>query len=218
MNVGSPGPAGSHAGARVAIITSLIGAAAVVSAALIGVDAKRDRESANSALAIKDAEIRSLQLQLTQTCTSSTSNGGVSTQVPEPGDDSKDPIPNTGVGQVRENGFLVELNSCSLRGDELDCQLLATALTEDASLTFNSWSRVVESDGTEILASRIQLGKDQARGQTTYVRSGLVRNVPMKMSVSFAGLNPSTSGKQVRLIELSFSGFAAQFHHVAVSK
>lgn len=119
---------------------------------------------------------------------------------------------------VRQEGFSIELRSCSLQGDVLDCQLMATAEAEDTSLRLNSWSRLVESDGTEMLASRIQLGKDEARGQSYDVRVELVRGVPVKMGVSFAGLNPSVSGKEVRLIELSLSGFKAQFQHVPVNQ
>lgn len=211
----------------VALLTSAIGAAAIIVAALIGVDAKHDREVAAS-------QISHLQEQLQQSPTKQNDSAELSRQIASlrteisakeleiqrlRGGINAPVVPTTVATLpmvVRENGFVIELQSCSLKGDELECKLLASAEKEDASFRLNSWSRLVEGDGTEMLASRIQLGKSEARGQSQSVQADLVRGVPVKMSVGFSGLNTAVSSKEVRLIELSVSGGPAQFQHVPV--
>jgi cell division protein FtsB len=214
-------------GTWVALLTSAIGAAAIIVAAIIGVDAKHDREVAAS-------QISHLQEQLQQSPATQNGSAELSRQIaslraelsakeleiqrlrsgvnaPAPTNVATLPM------VVRENGFMIELQSCSLKGDELECKLLASAEKEDASFRLNSWSRLVEGDGTEMLASRIQLGKSEARGQSQSVQADLVRGVPVKMSVGFVGLNTAVSSKEVRLIDLSVSGGPAQFQHVPVN-
>jgi hypothetical protein len=214
----------------VALLTSAIGAAAIITAAIIGVDAKHDREAASTAAAAKDAQIRHLEEQLQHSPTLQNNSAELARQIaslraeisakeleiqrlrvgaPEPG--SLLPM------VVRENGFVIELHSCTLKDDELECKLLARSETEDTRLSLNSWSRLIESDGNEMRASRIQLGQYEARGQSHSVTTELVRGVPVKMSVSFAGVNAAVSGKQVRLIDLSLSGVTAHFKNVPVS-
>lgn len=115
---------------------------------------------------------------------------------------------------VSAEGFTIARRSCELKGDELVCEFLATAEREDASLDLYSWSRLVESDGNEMLASRIRFGRDERVGQSQSVRVDLVRGVPVGMTVRFAGLKTASTSATVPLIELFFSGFRAQFRNV----
>lgn len=218
----------------VTLLAAVIGAAALIVAAIIGVDAKHDREAAATAAAAKDFQIRQFQEQLQQSLALQDDSAlarqiislraELSTKELEiqrlraGAHEQGDPTNGTVLPMVvRENGFVLELHSCSLKGDELECKLLISSEREDTSFSLNSWSRLIEGDGNEMVASRIQLGKDEARGQYHSVKADLVRGVPVKMSVSFAGLNTAVSGKQVRLIDLSVSGLTAHFQNVPVS-
>ena len=127
------------------------------------------------------------------------------------------PMPSRSTGDVvSEEGFVITLKSCQLSRDELVCEFSAVAEKEDSDLRLYSWSRLIESDGNELLASRIRLGRDEQIGQSQAVNANLVRSVPVAMSVRFAGLRTHGSAATVPLIELIFSGFKAQFRDVPI--
>lgn len=118
-------------------------------------------------------------------------------------------------GYVEEvEGFTFTLQECTLEGDELDCDLSVTP-DRDRLLTFWGSSRLVENDGTELLSSKIALGEAESRrGRYSSLQKDLVRGVPMKMGIAFAGVKPGSD--RVTLIELVCSGFRVQFRDVVV--
>jgi hypothetical protein len=161
-----------------------------------------------------------LFLGVNDCCDWSDNEGAFSVSISvEGGQGSPDSSPesaNTHPMSVREGNFLIELQDCTLQSDELTCNLLATAEDQDDSIRFETTSRLVEADGTEITANRIKIGNREASGTFNYQDASLVRGVPVKASIRFPGLNSAVSGKEVRLIDLYFGRFRAKFEHVPV--
>jgi len=119
---------------------------------------------------------------------------------------------------VETENYLFELSTCALSSDEVRCDLLVTAKNQGRELMLWGTSRLIENDGNEIFASQIWLGNEYSKGGNyNQIHKGLTRGVPLKMRVEFAGVNPSTSSKNVRLVELVIEGeFKVPFRNVGL--
>jgi hypothetical protein len=102
-----------------------------------------------------------------------------------------------------------------LRGDVVTCGFLITSGT-DIVTEYLRWSRLVEANGNEVAATAQQFGLSRAQGDTAIqVVARLTRNVPIRATVTFTGVNPELSRKGIRLLELHFDEFSASFSNVS---
>jgi hypothetical protein len=114
--------------------------------------------------------------------------------------------------RVEEGGGLrVELSKCSLRGDKVSCNFSVTSTTKDRTQYLRG-SRLIERDGNELRASGQQFGSSTSEGGQVY--ASLVRNVPMRVTVTFDAVDAELSRSGVSLIELQFDDLAAQFRDI----
>jgi len=125
-------------------------------------------------------------------------------------------VPIVGPRVEEAEGHLFELEGCNRKNDKVKCDLLVTSKNQDRLLTFWGTSRLIDA-GNEIFASHIWLGNKDNAGGNNQIQKELTRNVPLKMSLEFEGVDPSVSSKGIGLIELVCSGFKVQFRNIKVS-
>jgi hypothetical protein len=121
--------------------------------------------------------------------------------------------------QLKEAGFLFDLNGCKLEGASLDCDLLITNQGEDRVLwiQFNygdyGISRLIDESGNEYASSGGYLGN--SRGVN--VGSRLVSGIPVRAGISFEHVRPEI--REAKLLEISASPgvkFVVQFRNVTI--
>jgi hypothetical protein len=203
----------------VTLATSIISAAAIIVAAIVAAGAKTDRETSGSEihklqelLVDRDAEIQKLRSDCARLSPSMpashqpTHSADVVTETAG--------VSNT-AASIAEGGRLkVELQECALRSDTVTCSFLVTSGVDLRDEYLRS-SRLIEANGNELAATAQQFGLSRAQGNTvTQVDADLVRNVPIRASVTFIGVNPELSRKGMKLIELHFDEFNARFSDV----
>lgn len=127
---------------------------------------------------------------------------------------------------VEVKGFLFELQSCKLSGQNVICSLLVTNKKEDRNLRlgdgtlemFSLMIRIFDDSGREYsLPNEIQLANKKGR----YIESLLVSGVPTKINISFDGV--SQDAKSVALFEMkcfceSDGYFTVQFRNIPLTK
>lgn len=210
-----------HTGAWVALFGSIIGAAGLIIAAIIGVDAKHDREAADltravSALAARDIEIQKLQAEI-QKLTSNPSTNPDGTEAPI------GLTPTTLPVKEEEEGISFELQSCRSSGTEITCDFLVTDLKGDHNVTFCSpcmggRSRIVDVSGNEYIGQTAIPG--QRSGLEPVAR--LTKGIPLKASITFGRVGPAPG---IKLLEVWFRirhffrahDYKIQFHDIQLS-
>lgn len=111
------------------------------------------------------------------------------------------------------SGLRVQLDQCVPQADVLKCDFSTTSLRDDHT-EYLRRSRLVERDGNEIPASTQQFGNSESNGRQVYAR--LVRGVPIRGSVTFAGVDFSLTEDGISLLELQFDSLRAQFRDVPI--
>ena len=99
---------------------------------------------------------------------------------------------NKASNSVEAQDFLFNIENCrKTSSDEKQCTLLITNQVEERKLVIygnygrGGQSRIIDSSGNEIIASRVALGKKSNRA---YVSSVMLTNVPIKATIVFKGL------------------------------
>ncbi len=201
-------PSTSQPKSWVTLATSIIGAAAVVMAAVVASGAKSDHETSSSeirklqtALGDREAEIQKLRAECTRRSDLVAANGQSAAS--------------KSVTSAEGGKLTVDLQECALRGDSLTCSFMVKSSTDIKDEYLRS-SRLVEANGNEIAATAQQFGmmRIQGGGLSNQVSAELVRNVPIRATVTFAGVDTELSRKGIELIELHFDEFNARFSGV----
>ncbi|MFL6262894.1 MAG: hypothetical protein ACJ76Y_24615 [Thermoanaerobaculia bacterium] len=210
-----------HTGAWVALFSSIIGAAGLIIAAIIGVDAKHDREAADltkarSALAAKDVEIQSLQTEIQKLKPNQPTNSG---DIGAPRELTLTTLP----VKKEEEGISFELQGCRSSGTEITCDFLVTDIKNDHKVTLcspctGSRSRIVDVSGNEYIGQTAILG--QSSGLEPAAK--LTKGIPLKASITFGRVGPAFG---IKLLEVWFSirhffrvrDYKVQFHDIQLS-
>lgn len=225
----------------VALLTSVVGAVGLIIAAIIGVDAKHDREAAAATITARDAQVKELQQRLNAVPAGAGDSADLLNQiaslrsalaakdaeiqrlqsltlttpsaVPVEG-----PPPQQTLAAQEEAGIRFELQGCRLSGSEITCNFLVTNSGDDRNVTLCSpcWanrSRAVDMNGNEYLGQAATLGQD--RGPEP--RATLASGIPLRASITFGRVKP-TSG--LKLLEVSFRArgdYQVKFHDIPLS-
>lgn len=199
----------------VPVIAAIITASAVVIAAYVGADAKRQVETLKTQKESLEKELSSIRGDLLACRQGSPvdppkQSPRSSTSVPNdpnrPG-----PVPARDTQVDTGEGITFALSRCDKDDDRIKCEFVVTA-NEDKELMLFGNSRLIEADGTEVFASKVALGNEEVGGRLSSVARDLVRNVPIKAGISFDGVNLNAT--TVSLIELRCSPANARFRNV----
>ncbi|NEO33012.1 MAG: hypothetical protein F6K36_21825 [Symploca sp. SIO3C6] len=100
---------------------------------------------------------------------------------------------------VRDHGFLFEFLGCEKTSSgRFKCNLLIKNIQEDRRLRlYRSSSRVIDTSGNEIPASRVGIGSNSS---TNLILTNMPKEIPIKSFVSFDSLPEG----DIALIELYF--------------
>ncbi len=117
----------------------------------------------------------------------------------------KPPEPPQNPWRKEGGGLAIALLPCSLNGDTVSCDFTVESLDDDRFECLRS-ARLIESNGREIKPSHISLATEEC--------VHLVRRIPIRGSIRFAGLTSSIEDGTLRLFELKFDLLDAQFEYV----
>lgn len=109
-------------------------------------------------------------------------------------------------------GLAIRLLGCGLAGDTTNCDFTLECQEEDRFECLRS-ARLIESNGRELKPNRLGLGTQETKG--SQICLNLVRGVPLRGSVRFAGLTSSIGDGSVRFLELKTDTLSAQYRNVA---
>jgi hypothetical protein len=113
-------------------------------------------------------------------------------------------------------GFTFALQRCTRKVPTVSCSFTVVSNQADRELTIQGRSRIIQSSGTEQLASTVSLaGRETRVDQYSSLSANLIRGVPMIGGVSFEGIDGDQPKAPV--IELLFNGFNVQFRDVPFS-
>ena len=105
---------------------------------------------------------------------------------------------------LENEGFLFQVTKCRKISDKsTKCNLLIENKIHERTLTIYGKygryrTRIIDISGNEALASRVSIGR---KTNKAYVYMKLLRNVPIKASITFDGLITNTDN--IRLIDIS---------------
>lgn len=115
--------------------------------------------------------------------------------------------------------FSFELQRCLLKGTRVTCEFKITDSGRDSRLTlcayikYNCYSRLIDRNGDEFMASQASFGGYPPQPR---VESGLVTDVPVRSQLIFDGIPADTS--VAKLIEFDTSVGDIQFRDVPLSR
>lgn len=198
--------------ARAQLIAAIIGA---LIAGLLGGREWKERASDRD-IAAKDEVVEQLQAQLAESTNvinqlkirvDAQEQEIKELRPPSPRSPGESPVPQQPtpitVATQEEHGIQFELRSCHLSGTEITCSLLVTNKTENdqrvsiCARCYTVASRIVNTDGDEFLGATASLGSGGSLEGSVVLASG----IPLKASITFAGVRP-TQG--LKLLEISF--------------
>ncbi len=104
--------------------------------------------------------------------------------------------------QQQVNGFLFELQGCTLSGSSVECDLLITNNKEDRVLivysrTYGAESRLIDPNGNEYIADKVLLGSSR---NSIGPRSTLATGIPTRAKIMFENTSPDI--EVARLVEI----------------
>jgi hypothetical protein len=212
--------------------------AAIVGALIAGLLGGREwkERASDRDIAVRDEAVKQLQAELVErtNVVNQLSNRvdaqeeeikklrTLSSPVPGALQASPQPIPIT-VATQEEHGVQFELRGCHSSGSEITCSLLVTNKVEDdqrvsiCARCYTVASRIVNSDGDEFIGDTASLGSGSSREDGILLASG----IPIKASITFAGVRPT---KGLKLLEIAFKiwshtvdDYEVKFHDVPLA-
>jgi hypothetical protein len=195
----------------VTLLVSLIGALAIVFAAVIGVDAKHDSVAANSLLAEKDAEIQELQKKLLSCAPPEESRAAhgqqQSTSLPDK-EESTSNAPITPKNYTRDsNGFRFSFSGSSFTDRKLKLNIIVVSQGQDRKLWIHHKTRLIADTGQVYNPSRTTLGtEEQTFGGMAY---DCPANVPVTMTIEFDNINAGV--RRFELLEVDHQEFKVKY-------
>jgi len=188
----------------VPIVAAIITASAVVVAAYIGADAKRQVTALSAQAETLNAQNASLKRELAAAQERLKSVGSL-----DPNQSSPNPtvhtsvpvssaVPTNNPRVVLDQEFSFELKGCALSGSLLKCDLLITNKAGERVLGFkrSERSRIIDDEGRIYTATYFTLGQDVGRG---YVQVPVPAEIPVQGEIQFDGVKPP---KMIKLLEV----------------